>query len=236
MKSVRTMTREELETYNGQNGKPSYIAYKGKIYDVTGSEFWKEGIHMDRHIAGYDLSTELEFAPHTEESLAPFPIVGHLSAPEAPQKSSMSFYDKEFYRKLYHRFHPHPVSVHFPIAGIIFSSLFLLFYFFTGKTSFENGHFYLLILSCLGGFAAFVTGILSWWINYDFLTTRIFKLKFLFTIIVMLGELFLILWRINYHSIIIEDRLSLIVYSFILITLNILVLLIAFLGGKLTYR
>ncbi|MGE4547308.1 MAG: cytochrome b5 domain-containing protein, partial [Desulfurella sp.] len=31
------MTKDELKKYNGENGMPSYVAYKGKVYDVSDS-------------------------------------------------------------------------------------------------------------------------------------------------------------------------------------------------------
>jgi len=41
---MREFTEEELAQYNGKNGKPIYIAYKGKVFDVSTSflvERWK---------------------------------------------------------------------------------------------------------------------------------------------------------------------------------------------------
>ncbi len=34
---MRKFTREELKKYDGKNGRPAYIAYKGKVYDVSDS-------------------------------------------------------------------------------------------------------------------------------------------------------------------------------------------------------
>ena len=60
----RTFTYQELQEYNGQNGKPAYIAYNGTVYDVTESDLWKDGRHQNLHDAGDDMSTELDRAPH----------------------------------------------------------------------------------------------------------------------------------------------------------------------------
>ena len=57
---------EELAGYNGENDKPVYIAHQGKVYDVTESRLWKTGLHMRRHHAGMDLTTDLQAAPHAE--------------------------------------------------------------------------------------------------------------------------------------------------------------------------
>lgn len=70
-------TREELKQYNGID-KPAYVAYKGKVYDVSGSFHWRKGKHQVIHLAGSDLTEALEQAPHGSELLDKFPIVGIL--------------------------------------------------------------------------------------------------------------------------------------------------------------
>ncbi|MEM3437672.1 MAG: cytochrome b5 domain-containing protein [Nitrososphaerales archaeon] len=75
---MKVFTKEELKEYNGKNGKPIYIAYKGKVYDVTESPLWEGGEHQFQHFAGKDLTIEIEGAPHGVEVLERFPIVGEL--------------------------------------------------------------------------------------------------------------------------------------------------------------
>ena len=72
------ITRAELAEKNGKNGKPAYIAYQGKVYDVSNSVFWMEGDHMGSHQAGKDLTSEMELAPHTEEVLNRAVLVGTI--------------------------------------------------------------------------------------------------------------------------------------------------------------
>lgn len=72
---MKKFTLEELKKYNGQNGNPIYIAYKGTVYDVTSSPVWETGDHF-AHIAGRDLTEELPEAPHSEEVFEEFEIVG----------------------------------------------------------------------------------------------------------------------------------------------------------------
>jgi len=83
------MTLEMLRSFNGQEGRPSYICYKGKIYDVTHSKRWSEGVHFKQHHAGTDLTNALTRAPHSEEKLSKFPVVGQLVVnEEEPVKES----------------------------------------------------------------------------------------------------------------------------------------------------
>ena len=74
----RKFTSKELEEHNGKNGKPAYIAYQGKVYDISQSEHWRDGEHMGIHQAGNDLTEELELAPHSEEMLERVKLVGEL--------------------------------------------------------------------------------------------------------------------------------------------------------------
>ncbi|HMK95788.1 MAG TPA: cytochrome b5 domain-containing protein [Candidatus Limnocylindrales bacterium] len=78
MTEERKVTKQELEENNGKNGKPTYFAYKGKVYDVTESSFWIDGDHLGMHQAGRDLTEELEMAPHREENFSRVKLVGDL--------------------------------------------------------------------------------------------------------------------------------------------------------------
>jgi len=75
---LKKVTKQELEQNNGKNGKPAYLAYKGKVYDVSESSFWLDGEHIGMHNAGKDLTEELEMAPHSEENLKRVKLVGDL--------------------------------------------------------------------------------------------------------------------------------------------------------------
>jgi predicted heme/steroid binding protein len=84
---MKEFTEEELAQCNGRNGNPAYIAYKGKVYDVSASFLWKEGAHQVLHNAGVDLTDALEQAPHGRDVLEEFPVVGTL---QVAGKSNMS--------------------------------------------------------------------------------------------------------------------------------------------------
>ena len=70
---------EELKNYDGTNGKPAYIAFKGKVYDVTKIDLWAGGEHQGLHEAGKDLTEEIADAPHGEEVLKSAKLVGKLA-------------------------------------------------------------------------------------------------------------------------------------------------------------
>jgi predicted heme/steroid binding protein len=75
---MRIFTEEELKNYDGKNGL-AYIAYRGKVYDVSASYHWRKGVHHVAHRAGCDLTGALEQAPHDPGLLDKFPVVGKLA-------------------------------------------------------------------------------------------------------------------------------------------------------------
>jgi predicted heme/steroid binding protein len=77
---MKIFTAKELARYDGKNGKPAYVAYKGKVHDVTKSFLWKNGRHQVLHSAGADLTHEIAQAPHSGDMLAKFRVVGLLHA------------------------------------------------------------------------------------------------------------------------------------------------------------
>lgn len=72
-----SLTAAELAAYNGQNGKPAYVAVNGAIYDVTNVPQWKNGTHQG-YTAGKDLTNEIAKAPHGNSVLKDLPVVGKL--------------------------------------------------------------------------------------------------------------------------------------------------------------
>ncbi len=75
---MRIFSRNELALHNGQDKETIYVAFQGRVYDVTSSRLWKNGKHYE-HWAGQDLTKELEDAPHTEKVFEKFEMVGRLS-------------------------------------------------------------------------------------------------------------------------------------------------------------
>lgn len=75
--SLPLFTRAQLALRNGQDKPEIWIACRGFIYDVGESRLWHGGKHYE-HWAGQELSEELADAPHTEQVLERFPLIGRL--------------------------------------------------------------------------------------------------------------------------------------------------------------
>ncbi len=70
-------TKSQLALRNGQDREEIWCAYRGVIYDVSGSRLWKNGQHYE-HWAGQDLTEEIAGAPHDSRVFSKFEIVGSL--------------------------------------------------------------------------------------------------------------------------------------------------------------
>ena len=70
-------TAAQLALRNGQDKPQIWVAFEGKIYDVSASRLWKNGKHYE-HWAGQDLTEELKDAPHAEWVFDKFDPVARL--------------------------------------------------------------------------------------------------------------------------------------------------------------
>ena len=77
MAETKTFTTVQLAEFNGKNGKPAYVAYKGTVYDVTESPQWLDGDHLG-HEAGNELNDQMEIAPHSDDVMERMKKVGTL--------------------------------------------------------------------------------------------------------------------------------------------------------------
>jgi hydroxylamine dehydrogenase len=88
------ITQESIALLDGREGHKAVVAVDGKLYDVTASRLWKEGMHMRKHSAGQDLTDALKGAPHGSEVLERVPSLGApQTAPSAlgpPQHEGMT--------------------------------------------------------------------------------------------------------------------------------------------------
>ncbi|HSQ79353.1 MAG TPA: cytochrome b5 domain-containing protein [Candidatus Bathyarchaeia archaeon] len=79
MAELEEFTLDELADYDGRGGHRAYVAYRGNVYDVTESSYWTDGDHMGEHVAGRDLTAEMDAAPHTPDELKNVKLVGTLA-------------------------------------------------------------------------------------------------------------------------------------------------------------
>jgi predicted heme/steroid binding protein/uncharacterized membrane protein len=201
----RKFTPAELAARTGADGRPAYVAFQGKVYDVSGSDLWAGGQHMDLHQAGGDLTGEFPEAPHGEEVFERYPQVGVLqpeaAAAESPvgePSSARQFWQRVLQRAPLLRRHPHPMVVHFPIVFMISATGFTLLYLVTGRQSFEVTGFHCLVGGLLFTPVAMVTGWFTWWLNYESKPLTPVVIKLILSPVLLLVGTAALVWR--YHD------------------------------------
>jgi 2-oxoglutarate ferredoxin oxidoreductase subunit beta len=75
---LKLFTLQELQHFDGTGGKPIHIAYKGIVYDLSASPLFQGEKRMRCHIAGKDLTKDMDIAPHEEDLVFKFPVVGRI--------------------------------------------------------------------------------------------------------------------------------------------------------------
>jgi hydroxylamine dehydrogenase len=80
------MSSQTLPSFDGKEGRRGIVAVQGKLYEVTDSRLWRDGVHLRQHQAGQDLTAALKGAPHGTEVLAKVPMIGELQA--APEQAA----------------------------------------------------------------------------------------------------------------------------------------------------
>jgi predicted heme/steroid binding protein/uncharacterized membrane protein len=226
---------ESLSTFNGKDGKPVYIAHKGRVIDVSMSKLWKTGLHMKRHKAGDDLTSDIEAAPHGPEVLDIYPQVGTLVKKEKREGRLPNSLEIMMDRFPFLRRHPHPMIVHFPITFMIAPGLFCLLYLITGFKSFETTAFHCLGAGILFSIPAILTGFFSWWINYQAKPMRPVKIKMLFSIFLIAVASAAFFWRAMFPDVFISITKESILYFLAILSLTPIVAVIGWYGATLTF-
>jgi predicted heme/steroid binding protein/uncharacterized membrane protein len=232
---MKEFDADELAGFNGENGKPAYIAHDGKVYDVSESKLWRKGQHMNRHRSGADLTSDMQAAPHDFKVLEKFPLVGILKKaaveePAIPQPLAWLINRFPFLRR-----HPHPMTVHFPIAFVFATTIFNIFYLVTGVKSFE-----ITALHCLAGGILFTivgitTGLYTWWLNYMARPLKAVKIKLPLTILMLVIEVIIFTWRILTPEILDSIHVGSVIYFLLVLSLIPMIMVVGWYGASMTF-
>ena len=185
---------------------------------------------MNRHPAGRDLSAEISAAPHGTEVFERYPQIGTIKKGPPEELKHLPLFLQNFVQRFpMARRHPHPMVVHFPIALLMASSLFVILYLIFRNLSLETASFYLFILGAISSPFAMATGLLTWWINYRLNLNYFVKRKIQLSIFLIIFVTILILWRSS------NPEISSPVYFVMMILLTPIVALLGYYGGQLTF-
>lgn len=226
---------EEVAAFDGKEGRPVYVVHQGKVYDLSASKLWKGGLHMRRHHAGGDLTVDISAAPHGSEVLERFPVVGRIREPEGPSRpmhEGLAWLLKRF--PLLRR-HPHPMTVHFPIAFFLATTAFTLLSLLTGVDSLEVTAFHCMAAGLLFMPLVMVTGLFTWWLNYMAKPNRPVTIKIYTSLVLLAVALVAFVWRASCPNLLSTFTLSSLVYFVLILSFAPLVSVIGWFGAKLTF-
>ena len=226
---------KSLAEFNGKDGKPAYIAYKGKIFDVSGSKLWKDGLHMKRHHAGRDLSAELPAAPHEEEVFARYPQVGILNQETDPERPMPAFLSILIERFPFLERHPHPMTVHFPIVFLLSVGFFNVLYLVTSHRPFDSTAMHCLMGGILFMPVAMLTGLFTWWLNYLAKPMKPIKIKLILSCVVFALSFVIFLWKVVDPGIMDREGTARFLHVVITLAFVPLLSLIGWYGAGLTF-
>jgi len=174
---MEQMDKDELQQYDGTEDKKAYVAYQGRVFDVTQSKLWKNGLHFKTHQAGGDLTEAMKAAPHGPNVMGRLEQVGKLAEVTKSKAPATTFKTPPKLVELILDQHPHPISVHFPIALCIAASVFTALGLIFHVPSLQKAALYNIILAAVTTPASIATGVLSWYYNYSGIWTHIYRVK-----------------------------------------------------------
>ena len=231
---MKEFTPDEFAKYDGGNGNPVYVAYDGKVYDVSESKLWRSGVHMKRHHAGNELTTDLQAAPHEKDVLERFPQVGILKKVIDERKIPRPIgWLISRYPML--RRHPHPMTVHFPIVFMFSTTVFNLLYLITGLKQFETTAFHCLVGGILFSVVAISTGVYTWWLNYMAKMLKPVKIKLPLSLTMVVIAVIIFIWRVNVPDVMDSLQGPGIIYLLLVLSLSVLVTAIGWNGAHMTF-
>ena len=186
--------RENLAKNDGKECREALVAVDGKVYAVTGNRFWKNGVHMNRHQAGADLTEAIAASPHGRDVLEKIQTKGTLAKQTEDKPPFLPGWLINFLEA--HPFfkrHPHPMVVHFPMAIFMIAPLFLAWYYLVGPArGLLEAVFYLYILGTLSLHEDIGTGILAWLVDYSGKHNPIIIRKTVFSVVLLIFDVMII--------------------------------------------
>ena len=232
---MKEIDPKDLGQFNGENGRPVYVVHQDRVFDLSGSKLWKNGLHMRRHHGGNDLTTDIQAAPHGLEVLERYPQVAVLKKENLPERKIPDILTRLLKRFPLLRRHPHPMTIHFPIVFMFATTVFTLFYLLTGIRSFEST-----ALNCLGAGLLFTpvamgTGYYTWWLNYMARPLKPVNIKKKMAVILFSVEIIAFFWRIAVPDVLVSFSAASGIYLILILSLLPLVTIIGWFGANMSF-
>ena len=133
------------------------------------------------------------------------------------------------------RRHPHPFVVHFPIVFFLAAAFFTLTYLVTASSAFEATAFHCLGAGVLSLPAAMLTGEFARRVNYPQDSSPTFRIEIRYSRLLLFMSSGAFLWRWLNPFVLQNFRWTSIFYLLLIFSLPLLVTIISYYGGLLTF-
>jgi predicted heme/steroid binding protein/uncharacterized membrane protein/ActR/RegA family two-component response regulator len=222
----RLFAATDLAQYDGSQGRPVYIAFKGMVYDASGSGRWKNGKHgAGQHQAGKDMTEAIARAPHGEEMLARLAIVGSLQKKETYQGRLIRMVDS---------LHPHNTFVHVTFACVAMAPFTFSLWILLNRPVWDEVTLSLLVMGAVSLPLSILTGLIGWIVSYESKATRVFNVKIATGILLFVVTVGTMVWRLTGQEMVLV-RPGSYLYLALLFVQFALVLLLDYYGKKTVY-
>ena len=229
------MDKAELQQHDGKEGRRTLVAFNGKIYDVTDSKLWRNGVHLKTHHAGNDLTHAMKAAPHGPEVMERYLAIAELVEEKVTVARPTAMKTPSPLVAWILSQHPHPMSVHFPIALCIMASVMTLLSLYVHEPALQKAALYNMIFAALATPGSVVTGLLSWYYNYSGIWTHIYRMKTLLSIILAVLLTFALTIHFAFLPGSAPGGLWYWLYTWIVLAMAPTVMGLGYYGGKITF-
>jgi uncharacterized membrane protein len=133
------------------------------------------------------------------------------------------------------RRHPHPMTIHFPIAFTFATFGFTFLFLIEGLTNFDVAAFY-----CLGAAVCFtpvaiLTGFYTWWVNYGARSIRAVRIKQKLSFILLAVETGLFIWHWKKPFLLQTLNWQALLYLLLILFMFFVATMIGWFGATLTF-
>jgi len=133
------------------------------------------------------------------------------------------------------RRHPHPMTVHFPIAFLMAAPAFTALFLFTGEAALETTAFHCLGAGILFSAVGIATGLYTWWLNYLARPLRAVRIKIPLALAAFGTAGALFLWRLLRPEVLFMPGGSRLLFLLLLFSLVPMVTVIGWFGASMTF-